>query len=873
LEAGGLSPRDALHEARRRFGNPTLHHEDAREVWLTRLLSELAQDLKYGLRTLAKNKAFSALAVLSLALGIGANTAIYSLMESILLRNLPVAEPESLVVLSWHSRPPGQDRVHVVHSLNGLFYMGSKDSFAAGIFPYAAFETLSRDNRVFSSLFAYSNARHRNLTAQGQAASVSTEYVSGAFFSTLAVNPAAGRLLSPADDQAGAPATAVLSLAAAQQRFGSAQAAIGQPVRIDNVPFTIVGVTPGEFFGIDAADTPALYLPLHASLLLDGPHAGQLFHDPNHYAVELMGRLRPGVSLAQAQAALAPLFHNWVAATATSAAERERLPNLRLEPGAAGLGRLRREYSKPLYVLFSMVALILTITCANLANLLLARAAARRREMAVRLSLGASRLRVVRQLLTESVLLASFGGALGVVFAYWGVRTLTLLFSNGREDFTFRAGLNWNVLAATAALSLLCGLLFGLVPALQSTRPDVMPSLKDGRGPASGGRTQRLLVVAQIAMSFVILVAAGLFIRTLDQLQSVQLGYNRENLLTFSLNARQTGHRAPEIATFYSDLRQRFEALPGVTGASFAHASLLHASMAGGTLRGRIRAGNVLFDNTSVIAAGPRYLTTMQIPLAAGREIDSRDQRSAPPVALISQRLARTYFPNENPIGRRIQFVDEKREFEIIGITADLRLGSPKRENPLTIFVPLAQIEPLAATYALRTTGAPLALVDQVREIVRQADATLPVTNISTQAAEIDRTLSREITFAKLCTGFALLALLTACLGLYGTMYYSVSRRISEIGIRMALGAPRSAMLWMVLRQVLILAAIGLTLSLPAALFGGRLLKSLLYGTQPYEPGVLAGAALALVAAALLAGYAPARRAARIDPLVALRHD
>jgi predicted permease len=599
-----------------------------------------------------------------------------------------------------------------------------------------------------------------------------------------------------------------------------------------------------------------------------------MYADGNFYWIEMMGRLRPGVSMAEAQAVLAPRFRQWVATTATTNGERAKLPALILNPGAAGLGSLRRQYSKPLYVLLAMVGLILAITCANIANLLLARAAARRREMAVRVSLGAGRFRLMRQLLTESVMLAWLGGALGVAFAIWGIRSLTLLFSSGREDFTLRAELNWTVLGATAALSVVCGLLFGLAPAIQSTRPDVMPALKNGRGGGPRRRAQHVLVVAQIAMSFVILVAAGLFVQTLDKLHSVTLGYARENILLFSLNARQAGHRESEIATFYADLRKRFEAIPGVSSASLSHSSIVHAGHAGRTIRGTMKIGAVTVDGARVMVAGPRFLTTMQIAVLAGREIDERDQPGSTPVAVISERLARTYFQNENPIGRRIGFSDDNRAFEIVGVSADVRYGGLKSDgSSMVVFVPASQISPDLVTYALRTQGDPLSYVRGVHEIVREADSRIPVMNVVTQAAELNRTISRELMFAKLCTGFAMLALLMACVGLYGTMSYNVARQVGEIGIRMALGAERGAVVWMILRRVLVLAAVGLAISVPAALIGAQLVRSFLFQVEPNDPGTLALAGIVLLSATILAGYVPARRASRIDPQVALRQE
>lgn len=878
LEADGMPADAARSEARRQFGNVGLKHEESREIWMTRLLTELGQDLRYGLRTMLANKAFSALAVLSLALGIGANTAIYSLMESILLRSLPVADPASLVVLNWRSPPPqdaNKQWVHVMHGIQGIAWPGSKGVMFSGMFPYGAFQTLRAENTVFSTLFGYFNGLNRNLSIHGHAESANAEFVTGEYFRGLAVSPAAGRLIDTDDDRLGATPVAVISFAVSQTHFGGPRNAIGESISVDNVPFTVIGVAPPEFFGVDPAAAPAVYLPLHTNVLVEGSAAERRYPDGNFYWMEMMARLKPGVSMAQAQAALAPRFHQWVAATAATDGERAKLPALLLNPGAAGLGSLRRQYSKPLSVLMTMVGLLLAISCANIANLLLARATARRREMAVRLSLGAGRLRVVRQLLTESVMLASIGGACGILFAYWGVEWLTVLLSNGQQNFTLHAELNWNVLGVSAALSVACGLLFGLVPAIQSTRPDVLPALKDGCGRGPRRRAQHVLVVAQIAMSFLILAAAGLFVQTLNKLHSIQLGYARENILLFSLNARQAGHRDAELATFYADLRKRLESIPGVTSATLSQSSIINAGYTGQPINGAMKVGAVTLEDARAMAAGPRFLTTMQIPILAGREIDDRDRAGSTPVAVISERLARTYFKNENPVGRHITLPDEKRELEIIGVAANVRYGGLKNEeqSAMTVFVAAGQFPPDSVTYALRTAGDPLRFVNSVHEIVREADARIPLTDVTTQAAEIDRTISREITFAKLCTGFAVLALLTACVGLYGTMSYAVARQMGEIGTRMALGAQRSTVVWMVLRRALLLMASGLAVSIPSALGAFRLIKSFLFETQPNDPRTLALAAIVLLTAGIAAGYLPARRASRIDPLAALRSE
>ncbi|MBM3783764.1 MAG: ABC transporter permease [Acidobacteria bacterium] len=871
IEAG-LTPGEARRETRAEFGSPARVVEAVRDSRVEAVLETAIQDIRYAWRGLRRNPGFAAVAVLTLALGIGANSAIYSLMESILLRSLPVAGAESLVVLNWHSRPPrdgGKDWVHVMQSVSGFAWKGGHGSYVSGMFPYGAFETLREENGSLSVLFGHFRAGDRTLSIGGAASSAGGEYVTGEYFRALAVRPAAGRLIGPEDDKPGAPPVAVVSFATSQNRFGGPAKAVGQPILVDNVPFTVVGVAPPEFRGVDPAWEPGVYLPLRANLLLDGSGAASMYGNGNFYWIELMGRLRPGVTLEQAQSAMAPRFRQWVSTTATTDGERAKLPELLLTPGAGGLNSLRRDYSKPLYVLLAMVGLILTIACANIANLLLARASARRREISVRLSLGASRWRVVRQLITESLLLASLGGILGVVLAHWGTQWLTVLLTNGRENFTLGAGLNWFVLAATAALTMLCGLLFGLAPALQATRPDVMPALKNGRAGEPRGWTQQALVVAQLALSLIVLVAAGLFVRTLNNLHSVQLGYARENILLFSVDARKAGHRDPEIVNFYSGLRRRFEAIPGVSGATLSQSSLIRA----GHARGAMKVGETTVEGTRVLVTGANFHSTMRIPMLYGREIDDRDQPGSAPVAVISERLARTYFDGRNPIGHRIAFLKEKRELEIVGVSANLRYGSLKGENPMTVFIAASQVSLRGMTYALRTAGDPLRHASNIRDIVKEADSRIPVTNIVSQAAEIDRTIGQEVAFAKLCTGFAALALLISCIGLYGTMSCAVARRINEIGIRMALGARRGAVVWMVLRRVLVLVLIGIAISVPAALAASQLVESLLFETKPNDPAILALAGVILAGAGILAGYLPARRASKIDPLVALRHE
>lgn len=884
--SSGLSGEEARFAARRDIGNLSLVKEDTRAVWTWTHLEQFVHDCRYGLRTIAANKTFSLLAILSLALGIGANTAIYSFMDWLLMRSLPVSDPESLTVLNWRSKLAGRD--FVMRSMSGSTWVDG-NSEISGIFPFPAFELIrANSSEVFSSVFAYYPTRNVNVMSKGQAVQANGEFVSGDYFRGLSVTSAAGRLIVPDDDRVGAAAIVVLSYTFSQRRFGDVASALGQSILINNVPFTVAGVAPPEFFGVDPAAAPDFYVPLSTSLLLRlrfGGSEAQQYVDQNYYWLEMMARLRPGVTLTQAQAALGPIFHHWVDGTASNDRERANLPELFLREGATGLDTLRRQYSKPLYVLLGMVALILAIACANIANLLLARATARRREIAVRLSIGAGRFRLIRQLLTESLLLALVGGATGVLFAIWGIRFLTLLLANGNENFTLRPDLNWNVLAAATALSLLTGLLFGLAPALQSTRVDVVPALKESRTGQQASRhgflrfsLSQALVASQIGISLLLLVAAGLFVRTLSNLQSIQLGFNREDVLLFNLNARQAGHSDPEIFTFYNELQKRLAAIPGVNGASASQSPLL----GWGT-----RAGPVLpvgreqrpGERTHILMTAPDFFTTMRIPIRRGRATDERDQPGSPPVAVVSEAFVKKYYGDRNPIGEHIYLRRRqplaRLEFEIVGVAGNIRYGAIKGEFREIAYFPFNQgaTEIDGMTFALRTHGNPTRYVNAVHEIVRQADARVPVTNVRTQAAQVDQTMNQEIIFARLCTAFAVLALLIACVGLYGTMAYTVGRRTGEIGIRMALGAQRGHVIWMVLRHAFALSAIGVAIGLPVALGSSELVESFLFGVKPNDtPSLLLAIAILLIAV-LLASYVPARKASRIDPMTAVRNE
>ena len=884
--ADGLSEDQARWAARRDLGNVTLLREETRTLWSWVLVEQCAQDLRFAFRTMLKNRAFTTLAVLSLALGIGANTAIYSFMDAIMLRSLPVSDPASLAVIKWRAKTgtrsrPGEPPAFVMRGGSGRVDVDSQGLVAA-IFPYPAFELLQRtSSSTFSHLFAYQPAGRINVSIRGVAEQADGEWVTGDFFRGLSVLPAAGRLIAPDEDRNGAPAVAVISSGYSERRFGSVTAAVGQSMLIDNVPFTVIGVAPTEFFGVDPGANPDVYLPMRAKVLFD-PSSADTFLAGNFYWLQMMGRLRPGVSLEQGQAALAPPFGQWVASTAINDKQRANLPRLTLEEGAGGLDSLRRQYSKPLYVLLAMVGLILAIACANTANLLLARATARTREMAVRLSLGAGRFRVIRQLLTESAVLAVVSGAAGIAIAIAGIGLLTRLLANSEEGFTLKVTLNWQVLLVTLGLSLLCGMLFGIVPAFQSTRPALLPSLKESRAGQARPRTRmgmrflnvtQTLVVLQVAISLLLLVTAGLFVRTLSNLQSIDVGFNRDNVLLFQLNAPQAGYSVQEATVFYDDLRRRFAGIPGVNGATLSHQSLITA--------GRqlpIIVNGVEPDVTRILQAGPEFFSTMQIPLPLGRPIDDRDQRGSGVVpVVVSELFAREHFRDENPVGRRIRLGGRApQDLEIIGVAQSVRYGGLKGEIEQVVYIPYARLEfpPLRQmTYALRTDGNPLRYVSAVRQIVQAVGPRVPVTDIKTQVAEIEQTINQEILFARLCTAFAFLALVIACVGLYGTMTYAVARRTNDIGIRVALGARRGTIVWMVLREACVLTALGLAISVPVAFGASQLIESFLFNMKPNDPAALMTAVVILVSAGLMAGYVPAWRASRISPMIAIRQD
>ncbi|HEX7330794.1 MAG TPA: ABC transporter permease [Pyrinomonadaceae bacterium] len=866
------------------------------------MMNTLLQDLRYGFRMLLKQKGLSAVALLSLALGIGANTALFSIVDAMLLKMLPVKEPERLVL--FKSVAP---REFSVGSYNG----NSNTDEATGqrtmtSFAYQTYQRMREQQGPMSDIFAFGGVG-LNLTADGQAEVANGQAVSGNYYSALGVQPALGRLLSDEDDKANAQPVAVLSHRYWEKRFGSDPAVVGKQINLNSLAFTVIGVSAKGFDGtMSVGTTQDVTIPLALEPQIY-PDPKRSYTSGNVWWLRIMGRLQPGVTREQAQAQLENSFHQSVvehraarqAALKASGGNQisdldpKQYPRLYADPGGQGEMHRRKYYAPSLYLLLGVVGLVLLIACANVANLLLSRAAGRQKEISLRLALGASRWRLIRQLLTESVLLSVLGGLLGILFALWikdGLIAVSLW--GGRGMNALQPQLDWRVLGFTLGLSLLTGIVFGLAPAWRSTRVDLTPSLKDsGRGSSAVHRSllSRGLVVVQVALSLLLLVGAGLFVRTLLNLQRVDPGFNTQNLLLFDVQPSLVGYKDEQLRQIYQQISERIEAVPGVQAVTFSRVPLLSYSSSSSSVflrdalsaqpdsEGRIKPTGEGYRHT----VRENFLETMGIPLLYGRTFGSQDGPTSPKVVVVNQTFANKFFPGENAIGKRFTLDPAKPdEIEIVGICKDAKYQSQRDDIPPTMYGSYRQERPLSgAVFEVRTVGDPGATVASVRNVVREIEPNLPVQNVKTQVEQADETLRMERLFAKLLSLFALLAQQLAAIGLFGVLAYTVSQRTHEIGIRMALGANRGNVLKMIVRQGMTLAVLGVVLGLVGAWVLTKYLESwvslskMLFGVKVNDPLTYGLIAVLLTVVALIACYIPARRATKVDPLVALRYE
>jgi predicted permease len=900
--ARGMSQEEARFAALRSFGGVERVKEESRDARGVRFAEELWQDLRYGARILLRQPGFTLIAVLTLSLGIGANTAIFSIMDAVLLKTLPVKEPEQLVLFEWQAgrsfRTNGGSGISFVPGPPGT---KGDSRFRSDIFKKLRAQAQATDSPL-SDLFAFAAVSKVTAVTSNQAETINGQAVSGGYYAGLRVQPVLGRGITDEDDKPGAAPVVVLSHQFWQERFAANPAVIGQPLKLNRQFFTIVGVTPPAFNGaLQVGYRPAVTLPLACGPLLRGEDAATAKADEPDWSLYLMGRLKPGATYEQARDSLNGTFQ--AAALAVMPPPRKanepaqldpkEYPRLLAQSGSLGMQDMRRRYSPTIYGLFIVVALVLLIACANLANLLLARAASRSAEISVRLAVGAGRWRLMRQLLTESLLLAALGGAVGILFALWGDSALLALTDKdtGFLPEGVDLSLNWRVLAFTLSVSVLTGVLFGLAPSWRATRPDLATALKQSRRTTGAvSRLSKGLIVAQVALSFLLLVGAGLFIRTLYNLQRVNLGFNQENLLLFRLQPKQGGYKDERLLQFYQQLFARLDNLPGVRAATFGRVPLIaHDNSFADILLPGETEQTAAEHNTTRQIVRENYFAAMEIPLLRGRGFTAQDDQRALNVAIVNQTFARKFFPGNDALGKRVTVIYNKREVEIVGVVADTKYESQREEIKPLLYTPWRQEGTMIGGmyFGLRTVGEPTALASAVRQIVRELDSNLPVTEVSTQTARAQATLGQERLSSRLLSFFGGLALVLAAIGLAGILAWSVSQRTNEIGIRMALGAQIADVLRLVVWQGMKLVLLGLVVGVAGGYVILRMLASKsfasaswqaqmanqLYGITVTDPMTAIVIALLLIFVALVACWIPARRATKVDPLLALHRE
>jgi predicted permease len=865
----GLSAEEARLAALRTFGNPTLIREQTHLAWGLEWLESFLQDVVHGLRSLLRSPALTAVALLSLAVGIGANTAIFSFLDAILLRDLPVQQPSQLVVLG-----DGIDS-------------GISDGWAdANLYSYPFYRDLQKNNSVFSStasIFSGINPVYGIVSGRDRTESMNVQLVSGTYFPTLGVRALVGRVLTDDDDRTeGKNPVAVISHSWWVHSLARDPGVLSRKLKLGDITFDIVGVAPREFFGTTVGQSPDIWVPM--SMIAAVPPKWGGYSDRFSEPLYIIGRLKPGVSLAAATSNIDLLFHQlWLAYRNDHTSQKDlsdlQKTHVPLTPITKGLSALRGKYSQPLKMLMALTGIVLLIACANIANLLLARSTTRAREFAVRQALGARRSRLVRQLLTESLLLATIGGALGIALAALADRFLLHMISSGPDTIPLDVSIHLRLLLFTLGVTVFTALLFGTLPAFRATKLELVESLKDGRSANSSSAKSPLaksLIITQVAFSLVLLVGAVLFVHSLINLNHVDAGFNRDNTLVLNLDPSSIGYmdNEPRLTALYRQIEQRVAAVHSVTSASFASFTFAQTSWNGGVF---IPGG----DTTGAIdvkhnVIGSDYFKTMDIPLIAGRNFGTQDTAASQMVAIISERFANTYFPNTNPIGRDYNIGDPNGpwKMQIIGIVRDVKfqnLDEPAQTLDY-VFYPQRQ-QFFLRNLVVRYTGDSTAVSAAVQGTIHSIDPSLPITNVTTLNEQVSGSIARQRLVAQLSTFFGLLAVFLSCIGIYGLMSYMVSRRTNEIGIRMALGAERSNVRWLVMREILLLVAIGVAIGVPVTLAGSRLISNMLFGVPATDSMSLIASVAVLLAVGLLAGYLPARRASQVDPMLALRYE
>ena len=837
-------------------------------------------DLRHAARMLLHAKGWTAVVVICLALGIGANTALFGAVNSLLLKEVSVSDPGNLVRLRYH----GRNDMTTDNSDYGFTRKDAAGESIRATVSYPMYQTFLASNQTMTDLIAGAPAGRANVLVSGQADMASAFLVSGNYFQVLRVGANPGRVITPDDDRPGAPPVAVISSGFWRARFGGAADVIGKVVTVNTVPVTIVGVLEPGYQGIQqAVQTPSdILLPIAVEAQLTGEESR--LAKPTYWWLQVVGRLKPGVTPAQVEGNLGEVFRQTakagLASHLQSLPESERnnsrnrnraeVPNLLVESASRGIYDANTFETRIVSVLGGVVSLVLLLVCANVANLLLSRSTARQKEVSVRLSLGATRFRLMRQLLTESILLAVIGGVLGLILGLWAQRLLPGTLGQASP-------LDWRMLGFLAGISGLTAIVFGTMPALRATSVNVNDSLKQTSRSVIGARSLlgRSLLVTQVAISLVLLIGAGLFLRTVQNLRNVDVGFNAQNLVIFRVSPQATGYDAARAVALYRQIVDRVSALPGVVSMGGSQPALLSGSVNSTSffVQGRTYAPDQ-FDSINRLVIIPGYLETIQAPILVGRNFNDRDTATSPKVAIINETAAKKYFPNQNPIGQRFgSSVETSGDFEIVGVIRDMKYNSVRDEAPPTLYVTNTQYRMAGPSFVVRTAGEPMSIVGSIREAVRGIDPTMPVVGVTTQMEQAEDRILQERLFARAYALFGGLALVVAAVGLFGLMSYSVARRTNEIGVRMALGAKPQDVLQLILGESMTLVVIGIGLGVAAALAAGRLVASLLFGVQTTDVLTMSLAVMVLAAVAAIAGYLPARRAARVDPMVALHEE